>query len=210
MIKLLVFLLVLLAGAIGYIFVNDTSGKSEPQKSKLEISSSHVIEKVKPIGELNLLEISSKEIVDTGVSKFLNLYKAKMLFVASYKVKFYVDLRELNSSDFVVSDKRVEILLPHPKYEVIFDMESSYIYDESAFGLSIDEKNRLMQDIPKRVDGFVKNQNLIYRYLPTLQIQAKGVLEGILKQVDANISVDVRFKEPPYEQGVFDPMIGTE
>ncbi|MBB6216722.1 hypothetical protein HNQ80_002826 [Anaerosolibacter carboniphilus] len=164
-------------------------------KNQTSTNVSSVLEQIKPISELNTVEMYFHDIVDYEDAKYfheveLPFTKKKFIFTVRAKVKAGINLNKINTEDIQIVDKKtIKIKLPTA------EITSKEILEYKAY----DEKDSLFNDI-KNEDTF----HALEAFEKDLEQQA--IEMGILEKAVENAKLSIRqfLKGAGYEEVIFE------
>lgn len=161
---------------------------SKPSKSSHQLS----IEKIERMGKLELVRITTKDVLQQTKERPFGLPNAKMLLIVVGQASIGIDLQKVKKEDFTDTETQVTVTLPKP--EILMwkvDHKASKVYDTTLGGFSTAE---LQEEAWKSAEEVIRLSAADGTYFDLSKKNAVILLTPIFQELAGKKKVAIAFR----------------
>lgn len=163
-------------------------------ENKESITHEAVVEKIRLMGKLQLVQFQIKDIIEYKIERPMFLPDSKVLMMVSGEIGACVDLQKLKDTDVEPDEKGVKIFLPSPEicYTKV-NHEHSKIHHKRSWML-LDDDAELLDKSYKEAEKYLNRPDVQLPALVEAEKNASQILVPIFEKI-AGKQVTVSFRK---------------
>lgn len=163
-------------------------------ENKESITHEAVVEKIRLMGKLQLVQFQIKDIIEYKIERPMFLPDSKVLMMVSGEIGACVDLQKLKDTDVESDEKGVKIFLPSPEicYTKV-NHEHSKIHHKRSWML-LDDDAELLDKSYKEAEKYLNRPDVQLPALVEAEKNASQILVPIFEKI-AGKQVTVSFRK---------------